>query len=66
MGKLQEAGCEQGRMPEGWPWQKRNSPLWGGRGGLTVKGETQPQLVDKRPGMGKDLYVTVSSKFYFP
>lgn len=26
-GKFQEAGCEQGRMPEGWPWQKRNSTL---------------------------------------
>lgn len=46
-------------MHEGWPWQKKNSTLWGGRGGLTVKAETQPQLVDKCPGMGKDLYVMV-------
>jgi len=42
LGKLQEAGCEQGKVHEGWPWQKRNSMLWGGRGGLTVKAETQP------------------------
>lgn len=38
----------------------RNDTLRGVRG--RVKAETQTQLIDKRPGMGKDLYVEIDRK----